>query len=760
MSSLPPDGQGQIPGSDIEADNRDNITKSSLWRVITRFDTAQLEPAMAFRNTIGTVLPLVVGASIGHLLGGLLVSTGALNVAFSDGRGPYQPRLLRMLAASLFGALSVFIGVVLSGSQTGAIVVATGWAFCGGLLVALGTVASDMGAMSCVLLIVFLGQQMNPASARSAALLVLSGGVLQAILAVILWPFRRFAPERRALGKLYRELAVAFSSPALPHEPPPVSKGSQEAQDLLRGLNRNYSGQAERCRSLLNQAERIRLSLLALNRLRSRLEERDASGPPAHILTEVLQKSATVLELVSHALLDEPSEEPVQELHTAIADCTQKLQRYKAECPSSLCEPVEEGILQIDALAGQLRAASDLAAGLSSRQTLSRTKEKREWETEGVHFNSVWKAAFMLLKAKLAILQANCNLRSTAFRHAIRLSAGVAVGETVSRILQLHRGYWLPMTVVIILKPDFTATFSRGVLRLGGTFLGLLLSTALFHVLPPTIGTHLLLLAIFAYLLRWVGPTNYGILVVSITGLIVLLLAFGGTPPSQAITARGLNTAAGGVLALVSYWLWPTWEHGLIGESLARMLESYREYFRAVSDAYQKQYQASATIDKARIASRLARSNAEASLDRFSGEPGTKPEEVAAVSAMLASSHRFIHAVMALEAGLARSSPVAARPLFRRFSNDVDLTLYLLATALRSPDRLVFDAPDLREDQKQLASVGDESIDRYALVNVESDRIANSLNTFREQVIRWARLWNPRRNSSPVTPSRIAKVGS
>jgi len=43
--------------------------------------------------------------------------------------------------------------------------------------------------------------------------------------------------------------------------------------------------------------------------------------------------------------------------------------------------------------------------------------------------------------------------------------------------------------------------------------------------------------------------------------------------------------------------------------------------------------------------------------------------------------------------------------------------------------------PDLREDPRVLVQSGDQKIERYALVNVETDRIVNSLNTLREQVI-------------------------
>jgi hypothetical protein len=43
--------------------------------------------------------------------------------------------------------------------------------------------------------------------------------------------------------------------------------------------------------------------------------------------------------------------------------------------------------------------------------------------------------------------------------------------------------------------------------------------------------------------------------------------------------------------------------------------------------------------------------------------------------------------------------------------------------------------PDLREDHHVLLQSGDPKIERYALVNVEADRIVNSLNTLREQVM-------------------------
>ena len=63
------------------------------------------------------------------------------------------------------------------------------------------------------------------------------------------------------------------------------------------------------------------------------------------------------------------------------------------------------------------------------------------------------------------------------------------------------------------MKPDFSATFSRGVLRLVGTFVGLVVATVLFHVLPASVGVQIALIGVFVFTLRWIGSANYGLLV-------------------------------------------------------------------------------------------------------------------------------------------------------------------------------------------------------------------------------------------------------
>src|ERR1051326_71960 len=78
-----------------------------FWRGLFHYESAKAVPWLALRNAIGITLPLAIGVAVGHPASGLIGTTGALNVAFSDGTDPYRHRLRRMMAASLGCALAV-----------------------------------------------------------------------------------------------------------------------------------------------------------------------------------------------------------------------------------------------------------------------------------------------------------------------------------------------------------------------------------------------------------------------------------------------------------------------------------------------------------------------------------------------------------------------------------------------------------------------------------------------------------------------------
>jgi len=695
-------------------------SQSAYWRGVFRFEAGKIAPWTGLRNAIGVVVPLAVAVLFGHTSGGLVMAIGALNTAYSDVRDLYPQRARRMSATALLCGLAVFSGGLVAQNHAAAIVLSAVFAFAAGMAVALGATAGEVGTITVVTFLVFSAEVMTPGQAALSGLLAVSGGLLQMALALAFWPVSRYQEERNTLAELYRELARAAASPAPAAEAPPASVQTTRARQVLDATAPSGSLEGERYLALLSQGERIRLTLLALARLRWRMARVESAETGQ--TDRALSLAASQLDLIANVLRTGGSASGAH--LDQICAISEALRDGRDNDPPDQIQALSVDIRHhLDALAGQLRFAVELAAHATpgGLTTFESAEAKRPWR--------------LRLAGVLAILRANLNWRSSNFRHAVRLAVCVTLGIAVGRALDVRRSYWIPMTVAIVLKPDFASTFSRGVLRVLGTLAGLACATALFHVMDPGPAILIILIGVFAFMLRCFGPANYGIFAAAISALVVLLFAATGIAPQMVISARAANTLAGGAIALAAYLAWPTWERTQIRQVLAIMLEAYRRYFQLVCQGYlTPSVSASRELDRGRLAGRLARSNVEASLTRLKTEPGADSISPA-VTTLLANSHRFIHAVMSLEAGLSTSPEAPARAEFRLFANQVDTTLYLLAAALRGSVIPEKDLPNLREAHHALIQSGNSQIARYTLVNTEADRITNSLNTLSEQIL-------------------------
>jgi uncharacterized membrane protein YccC len=544
------------------------------------------------------------------------------------------------------------------------------------------------------------------------------------------------------LGDLYQELSLAAASRVEASQAPPATVQTTQAHRFLATLNRSRTIQGERYVSLLNQAERIRLSLLMLSRLRARLQREDAATPHIDALDTSFRSASHMLRSIGRSLVTGTAAEARPEFLQQLENAAESLRSVTAP-GSTAATQAAAARFQLDALAGQLRSAADLATNSSpiGRIAFERREARQPWT--------------LRLLGTFATLRANLSLQSAACRHAIRLAICVALGQMAAGALGTGRSYWLPMTVVIVLKPDFTATLSRGLLRVAGTAIGLVAATVLFEILPSTVLTELIMVCVLTFVLRGFGPANYGFFVVLVSAFVVVLFALTGIAPGEVIAERGINTAVGGLLAVGAYVVWPTWERTQISEAWARMLDAYRNYFHAIrQSSTEPEASFAQEVDRARMAGRLARSNLEASIERLSSEPGVTASDIGTMTTMLASSHRVAHAMMAIETGLTHGSPVAASPEFRRFANHVELTLHSLAAALRGSRLRLSDLPDLREDHRALAHSENPGV-RYDLVNIESDRVTNSLNTLTEQLLDWMAKRAARARRSAATPAHV-----
>ncbi len=235
------------------------LNQAARWRDLTRFDKGKVAAEVAIRNTIGIVLPLIAGALLGNPSAGAVGALGALGVSYRDSRDPYVTRARRMLLSSVLIGVAVTLGAIAGRNNIAAVATATLWAFGAGMMVLFGLQAGNLGVTTIVTLVVFAARRLTPVEAVETGLVAATGGVLQTLLSVVLWPVHRYEPERAILGSLYSALARLAVSPAGAGGAPPGTAQLAETGKILASLARDRSMEAERYIFLVNQAERIRI---------------------------------------------------------------------------------------------------------------------------------------------------------------------------------------------------------------------------------------------------------------------------------------------------------------------------------------------------------------------------------------------------------------------------------------------------------------------------------------------------------------------
>jgi len=159
--------------------------------------------------------------------------------------------------------------------------------------------------------------------------------------------------------------------------------------------------------------------------------------------------------------------------------------------------------------------------------------------------------------AALVALRSNLTLGSVSARHALRFGAALAAGVASYWLLGMsEHGFWIPLTILFVLRPEQDETFRRLILRAVGTLAGLAIATALAEWLGGdglAVGLALTIATGFAYGLLTV---QYALFTAAITTYAVLLADSIGEAALHAAGQRALATAIGIAIAGFAFLVW------------------------------------------------------------------------------------------------------------------------------------------------------------------------------------------------------------
>lgn len=161
-----------------------------------------------------------------------------------------------------------------------------------------------------------------------------------------------------------------------------------------------------------------------------------------------------------------------------------------------------------------------------------------------------------------------------------RLALCTALAYCAFFALPIAHGYWIPLTVALVMKPDLGSVFARAVLRAIGTVGG-----AVVAMIVGLVGgvplAFVVAVAILAATLPWAMARSYALQALVLTPLIMLMLGLTdhGAPPAELTVERIATTLIGSVIVVVAGYLpWPSARHVQIAKRFETSLQALSTY--------------------------------------------------------------------------------------------------------------------------------------------------------------------------------------
>lgn len=234
----------------------------------------------------------------------------------------------------------------------------------------------------------------------------------------------------------------------------------------------------------------------------------------------------------------------------------------------------------------------------------------------------------------------NLSWKSSAFRHALRVSLVCLIGFIAAKTLSLgHHSYWILLTIIVILKPGFSLSKQRNYQRLFGTITGgvaglLILS----YVKNPD--AQFACMVVFMIATYSFVRINYSISVLFMTPYVLILFKFLGVGGRALVEERVVDTIIGSSIAFVaSYWLFPTWESDQMKNTLADMLNANVNYLIKIAESITGKKISTTDYKVARKDVFVKSANLSAMFERMTSEPKSKQHKIKDVHKFVVLNH-------------------------------------------------------------------------------------------------------------------------
>ncbi|MFE0222908.1 FUSC family protein [Streptomyces albidoflavus] len=455
--------------------------------------------AAAVRGALAVSVPLMAGLLTGHPVAGVVVGLGGLWAVGQDSAAPYKARALRIAALGGSAAAGLLAGATALRYGDAVVIAAllavaglvSGWVSVGGPLASVAGMHLLLGAT--------VGTGIPVPGPWWAGPLELLGGALFALtLTCLPWLWRRHSPEREAVIAVFDAAERALSragTPGATEARARMTLALNTAQDLL--AVHSSRKHAERPTSIGGLITAFRAAVQLVEAVTALMVE-GRPLPPAVVRVP----SLLAARVVPPVRAGRPAPEPADH---ALAQDREPEPPFTADTPG-------------------LRALAEVYRAPGRSLTL-------------LPDPPAYAGPRLADRLRFALLLGGCTLAAAV----------------VAYLLHGPRGYWLPMTVAFLYKPDLGPVFGRALNRCLGTVAGVGMVAVVAWLVTDAWALTLVAAAFGAVMAAGVRY-HYALSTFGLTVIVFVFIDFLGDD-RQLLPSRVLETVIAAALVLTAHFL-------------------------------------------------------------------------------------------------------------------------------------------------------------------------------------------------------------
>jgi len=240
----------------------------------------------------------------------------------------------------------------------------------------------------------------------------------------------------------------------------------------------------------------------------------------------------------------------------------------------------------------------------------------------------------------LKIFKENFTLKSSAFRHSVRVALMCLVGFLISKLFPVgYHSYWILLTILVILKPAYSLTKQRNMERVIGTVIGGLLGALILYLVKDQTTRFILLMAFMIGTYSF-QRLNYIISVLFMTPYILILFSILGANNINIVKERVLDTFIGSFVAFISsFIILPNWEYYQLRDIMKDVLIANYNYLYQVAQKLSGKAPDITTFKLVRKDVYVSSANLGSAFQRMLSEPKSKQQNIKEIHKFVVLNH-------------------------------------------------------------------------------------------------------------------------